>query len=332
LNSLSFLSGNSAVQENLNDLLQLRNFSGGAVKIRALILLLALAPIFAHSTTAERLDPEVSPTRVTWQSDYLHFSLSASCDVEIEGGWVDRHCFRYFEAMDERDTFRHDPDAQPVVAVDPETVREYASFENHPIKAAHRLSNIVGTGDNTVYVRYRNIKHGLPSDDEMLITPDMARAFGTEPKIKPESPGESSTPYNLVRPIVLEGFSKAWANTMNNARQQSSPSLTQTKALLAFGYFGGLAAVVGLAKYTRDTAVPNAKKGASEAKEWVAESSHKRKVRRELEDLRAKDEAKFVFRVESLKREIRDALEEDDRDRAQRLMTKLSELSDRDQS
>jgi uncharacterized protein YpiB (UPF0302 family) len=90
--------------------------------------------------------------------------------------------------------------------------------------------------------------------------------------------------------------------------------------------------VVGLAKYTRDTAVPNAKKGASEAKEWVAESSHKRKVRRELEDLRAKDEAKFVFRVESLKREIRDALEEDDRDRAQRLMTKLSELSDRDQS
>lgn len=277
-----------------------------------------------------KLDPITSHTSAKWQSDHFEFTLWAPCTVDFDGPFASRHCngahlyvsstLKFDDQRSEsvsRNTHgeRQITSSDIAFSVQGKTVYDWSSsgtrFGRFVGSATELVQNLRRDPDSTVTLRY---PVGTIRDLPPLVMPwddDKKRALAN-----------SRTSHRNVyesRSFQLTGFSKVASAIEKAAWEESQKEMILINVMSSIVYLVVAVLIILVLRFIASKARVATQKSAAK----LAEKMTERRIQKEATALHIREEAYRRFEAEKIKRLIQEALEEDDRQRAQELMAEL---------
>jgi len=287
------------------------------MKSTAVSLILAFFSASALATTPQTLEPTIKPEMAAWSNEDFTFVVTTDCRTDFEYGFLQTSCYDEFlfdssvMVNDQRTNsfFKGERELRTEdveLLVDGEVIWE--SGDRHVYRTGWRIvSAIENSEDHVLTVRYPD---GHIKDNWSI-------AFGgSAGSKKPVNKYQSQS-------FALADFGEAVPKVYFHNKRLAEQGSMLVNILLLIGYGLILAFVVYLYKYIKNKAIPASRTRASETVDRLRKYSHERKVQSETEALKVKEEAIRRYEAEKIKQMIQDALDQDDHERAQELMTQL---------
>ncbi|WP_375171924.1 hypothetical protein [Marinobacter sp.] len=277
---------------------------------------------------AVSLEPERQPHRASWKADGIEFILFSHCTTDVKNGWVRSDCGSYFYVDSDltvddqrlnvsRRGERKLRESDIVFSVGGEVVFDRRA--GHSIGSDERLKLALLTAeDHSLTIRYPT---GVIRDSFRPIYNPLLASGSDRPQSKPSANSYATSTYQL------KGYATAYRDIFKSVKMRAAGLELSMKAGLIIAYGAIIATFFALIRYVVKKVIPASKTSAGKVTEKIRESAYERKVRKETESLKVREEATRRYEAEKIKQMIQDALEADDQDAAEELLQELRDHS-----